>query len=264
VKNIKNPVQDAFVRELAVVVGALIASDTTVGEATSQQGGQWTATLNFSGPVSGTCTIALDEGGIVAVTRALLGGDGETPEDAMAGTVRELLTQAAAAVGNESELRGLAVEVGSVSFYESLQFPPAAFTRAITSPLLAAPVIVAIDGSLAEPDEAVEPIVEVPHHHHHDEDVTAMAGVGDRIGVILDIDLPVVVRFGRTDLPLRQLTRLGPGSVIDLGRSADDPVELLVSDRVIARGEVVIVSGNYGVRILDVVSPTDRMRSMEA
>lgn len=85
-----------------------------------------------------------------------------------------------------------------------------------------------------------------------------------RIDVILDIDLPVVVRFGHTELPLRALTRLGPGSVIELGRSLDDPVEVMVSDRVIARGEVVVVGGNYGIRILDVVSTSERMRSMEA
>jgi flagellar motor switch protein FliN/FliY len=85
-----------------------------------------------------------------------------------------------------------------------------------------------------------------------------------RIEVILDIDLPVVVRFGHTQMPLRALTRLGPGSVIDLGRSPDDPVEVMVSDRVIARGEVVVVGGNYGIRILDVVSASERMQSMEA
>jgi flagellar motor switch protein FliN/FliY len=85
-----------------------------------------------------------------------------------------------------------------------------------------------------------------------------------RIDVILDIDLPVIVRFGHTELPLRTLSRLGPGSVIDLGRSPDDPVEVMVSDRVIAQGEVVIVGGNYGIRILDVVSPSERMRTMEA
>ena len=85
-----------------------------------------------------------------------------------------------------------------------------------------------------------------------------------RIDVILDIDLPVVVRFGRTEMPIRSLARLGPGSVVDLGRSPDDPVEVVVSGRVVATGEVVIVSGNYGIRILDVVSPSERVRSMEA
>jgi flagellar motor switch protein FliN/FliY len=90
------------------------------------------------------------------------------------------------------------------------------------------------------------------------------AKLEERIDVILDIDLPLVVRFGRTELPLKALTRLGPGSVIDLGRSPDDPVEVLVSNRVVARGEVVIVSGSYGIRIIDVVSQRERVRSMEA
>lgn len=94
-------------------------------------------------------------------------------------------------------------------------------------------------------------------------ELEASPSVHSRIDVILDIDLPVVVRFGHTELPLRALTRLGPGSVIDLGRTPDDPAEVMVSDRVVARGEVVIVGGNYGIRILDVVSPSERMRSME-
>ena len=85
----------------------------------------------------------------------------------------------------------------------------------------------------------------------------------DRIDVILDIDLPLTVRFGRTELPLKALTRLGPGSIIDLGRSPDDPVDLVVSNQVVAKGEVVIVGGNYGIRILDVVSQRERMRSVE-
>ena len=84
------------------------------------------------------------------------------------------------------------------------------------------------------------------------------------LDVIMDIDLPLVVRFGRTELPLRTLTTLGPGSVIDLGRSPDEPVEILISNRVVARGEVLIMSGNYGVRIQEVVSPAERARSLEA
>ena len=98
------------------------------------------------------------------------------------------------------------------------------------------------------------------------QDVTAAApmppadNAAGRVGVILGIDLPVVVRFGRTELPIRTLAKLGPGSVIELGRSPGDPVEMLVSDRVVARGEVVIVGGNYGIRIVDVVSNPFRER----
>ena len=57
---------------------------------------------------------------------------------------------------------------------------------------------------------------------------------------------------------------LGPGSVIDLGRSPDEPVEILISNRVVARGEVLIMAGNYGVRLQEVVSPAERARSLEA
>jgi flagellar motor switch protein FliN len=83
------------------------------------------------------------------------------------------------------------------------------------------------------------------------------------LDVIMDIDLPLIVRFGRTELPLKKLTALGPGSVIDLERSPDEPVEILISNRVVARGEVVIVSGNYGVRVREVISPVERARSLE-
>jgi flagellar motor switch protein FliN/FliY len=81
-----------------------------------------------------------------------------------------------------------------------------------------------------------------------------------RIGVILGIDLPVIVRFGRTELPLRTLAKLAPGSVIELGRAPGDPVDMLVSDRIVARGEVVIVGGNYGIRIVEVMSNPFRER----
>jgi flagellar motor switch protein FliN len=252
-------VQGALARELAVVVGALTASETTLAEATPQGAGHWTATITVSGPVNGVCTIALDAAGVDAVTHALL-GETDTPEETIAGTVRELLTQAASAVANGPDSNGLIVEVGMAEPYEGLQLPPTAFTRAISSPLLTVPLVVSIDGVLMPAMTAVG-----------GGRAAAQAGVdgdgeglGNRIDVILDIELPVIVRFGRTELALRTLTRLSPGSVIDLGRSPDDPVELLVGDRVIARGEVVIVGGNYGVRVLDVVSPSERVRSMEA
>lgn len=82
--------------------------------------------------------------------------------------------------------------------------------------------------------------------------------------LVLDVELPLVVRFGRTVMSLKALSGLGPGSIVDMGRSPDEPVELLVSDKVIAYGEVVIVDGSYGLRITDLVSRSDRLRAVEA
>lgn len=91
----------------------------------------------------------------------------------------------------------------------------------------------------------------------------ASAG-GDNLDVILDIDLPMVVRFGETQLPLQALVEFGPGAVIDLGRSPDEPVDVLVSGKLVARGEVVVVGGNYGVRITEVASRVERIRQIGA
>jgi flagellar motor switch protein FliN len=76
---------------------------------------------------------------------------------------------------------------------------------------------------------------------------------GSPLDVILDIDLQMVVRFGQTEMTVEALTRIGEGSVIDLGRSPHEPVDLLVAGRLMARGEVVVVAGHYGIRIIELV-----------
>lgn len=73
----------------------------------------------------------------------------------------------------------------------------------------------------------------------------------ERLEAVLDFDLPLIVRFGRSVMSLKALAALGPGAVVDLGRSPDQPVELVMAEKVIALGEVVVVGGNYGVRITE-------------
>jgi len=65
-------------------------------------------------------------------------------------------------------------------------------------------------------------------------------------------------------MSVKALSGLGPGSIVDMNRSPDDLVEIVVSDQVIARGEVVVVAGNYGVRVTELLSPADRVRALEA
>lgn len=90
------------------------------------------------------------------------------------------------------------------------------------------------------------------------------ADAASPMDLLLDVELPVSVSFGRTRLPLEDLLKLGAGSVIELGRNIDDPVELIVNNRVVALGEVVVVDGNYGVRIQQVASRADRLRTGSA
>jgi flagellar motor switch protein FliN len=75
---------------------------------------------------------------------------------------------------------------------------------------------------------------------------------------VLDVELDVIVRFGVTSKPLRDVVQMGVGTMIELNRAVDEPVELLVNGRPLARGEVVVVDGYYGVRITEMGSPADR------
>jgi len=82
---------------------------------------------------------------------------------------------------------------------------------------------------------------------------------GSALDLLLDIELPVTLRFGRTRMTLSELMDLNRGSVIDFGQSAEAPVEVMVNGRVVARGEAVMVQGNYGVRISQIESRRDRL-----
>jgi flagellar motor switch protein FliN/FliY len=73
--------------------------------------------------------------------------------------------------------------------------------------------------------------------------------------LVMDVELNVSLRFGQCQLPLRDVLDLASGSVIELDRDVDDLVELLLDGKVIARGEAVIVDGNYGLRVTEIPEP---------
>lgn len=80
--------------------------------------------------------------------------------------------------------------------------------------------------------------------------------------LLLEVEMPVSVSFGRAQLPLRDILKLNSGSIVELNRTINEPVEVIVNNCVIARGEVVVVEGNYGVRIQHVVSKEERLRTL--
>ena len=77
----------------------------------------------------------------------------------------------------------------------------------------------------------------------------------NNLELVLDVELNAVLRFGQRQLTLREVLGLKCGSVIELDRRVDEPVELLIDGRVIARGEASIVDGNYGLRVTEIVRP---------
>jgi flagellar motor switch protein FliN len=82
----------------------------------------------------------------------------------------------------------------------------------------------------------------------------------DNLSMLLDVPLAVKLRFGQRRLPLREILQLASGTVIELDRNAEEPVELMLEERLIARGEVVVVDGCYGLRVTEVCRNTERLR----
>ncbi len=122
-----------------------------------------------------------------------------------------------------------------------------AIDMALTIDEALAAEICALGASEPEPAAAPAPPPEVPPA---------------KIDLILDVTLPIAVELGRARMQIQDILKLAPGSVITLDKSAGDPVELFINDRAIAKGEVVIIDENFGVRLTSIVTATERIRTL--
>lgn len=93
---------------------------------------------------------------------------------------------------------------------------------------------------------------------------TKSTAIKDRnLDLILDIPLKVTVELGRTKMPVSELLNLTQGSVIELAKLAGEPMEVLVNDKLIARGEAVVVNEKFGVRLTDIISTRERVEQLK-
>jgi flagellar motor switch protein FliN/FliY len=85
---------------------------------------------------------------------------------------------------------------------------------------------------------------------------------GNDINMILDIPVQLTVELGRTRIPIRHILQLAQGSVVELDALAGEPMDVLVNGFLIAQGEVVVVNDKFGIRLTDIVTPSERMRRL--
>ena len=90
----------------------------------------------------------------------------------------------------------------------------------------------------------------------------AAPAYGPGLELLLDVELEATLRFGCREMPLGEILELGPGDVVQLDRHVSDPVDLIVGDKIVARGEVVLVNGNFGLRVTEVAAPRKRLESI--
>ena len=111
-------------------------------------------------------------------------------------------------------------------------------------------------------ETAVEEKEEVIDEEGSVETAGEESGEPASLDLILDIPLAVTVELGRSKMLINDLLQLGQGSVIELTKLVGDPLEVLVNDKLVARGEVVVVNEKFGVRLTDIVTPMERVKSL--
>lgn len=94
------------------------------------------------------------------------------------------------------------------------------------------------------------------------DDLRESATSARGLDLLLDVELEASLRFGSREMPLSQVVELGPGDVVQLDRHISDPVDLVVGDKIVARGEVVLVNGNFGLRVTEVAEPRKRLENI--
>lgn len=88
------------------------------------------------------------------------------------------------------------------------------------------------------------------------------SGAGGNYDLLMEVELDAMVRFGSREMELGEVLELGPGDVVELDRHVTDPVDLIVGDKIVARGEVVLMNGNFGLRVTEVAEPMRRLESI--
>jgi flagellar motor switch protein FliN/FliY len=231
----------AFTDELAAGWSSRLGHTLVLAPAGATAGPGWIVTVAVSGAANGLLAVWFGRESARACARVALGGDAEPDDPSVTNLLENLVAHAAANLETSAVGAGLtigATDVRAGACPADAQGFAASVTDQVSCQFAVEVRLSAASGTAATSDRRLE--------------------------AVLDVDLPLIVRFGRAVMPLRAVADLGPGSVVDMGRSPDDPVELLVGERVIARGEVVIVAGNYGVRITELMGGREGAPELEA
>lgn len=276
-------------QRLAKGLEVILASLAGKATATFRDARSPEALLALPGPVaalafrlsrgaSGQVTLVLPGAAALGMVKLLLGEDspagptapGAEEEDAL----RELANQIAGAlatavgevrgssVGFEGPTaqwlseggRGLTCEPGSVALVVAVSAGSLAAEVFLAVPrgaLVSGPSTALGTGAAAPRGADLPPLTETPTRKD-----------GNGIDLLLDISLPLTVELGRTRMMIRDILHLAPGSVLELDKLAGEPVEILINEKSIARGEVVVIDENFGVRLTSIVTPSERVTNL--
>lgn len=198
--------------------------------------------ITLDGALRGNCFIEFYQPQIAALSAKLAKNPGANPAAVLHDLMAQSMTRLSAALAPRFGEVQLRIEPVSGLAFGGMYAVP---VRAAADPA-GAPMLLYFDASLlaslcAAPGSA--------------QDAAAPAVDPLNLKLVMDVELNVSLRFGQRQLPLREVLELASGSVVELDRMVNEPVELLLDGKLIARGEAVIVDGNYGLRVTEIPQP---------
>lgn len=239
--------------------------------------------LSFSGPASGKGLILVPPSLATALGDMMLGGDGEGKEemndedlDALKEIISNITGAMSTTLASQKELPKFTIKAEDAQFIEDngdvdLDAYSKIFVFTFTLGSINSLIMFAIDTAIAEALDgpSAPATVSTPSSNtSHSSDTEGYTRKLDdaemkNIELILDVKLPVRVRIGKKKMLLKDVLSMDIGSVIELNQLANDPLDILVDDNVIAQGEVVIVDGNFGVQITSIGTKRDRLTKLK-
>lgn len=202
---------------------------------------------SLDGDVEGKFIVALDS----LIFEAALLGEGSDQRDGWGEILREIAEAAA------GELLAASGKKCRVSSFEPVEKSGVA-TRSFELKTAANSWNLHVRDELRVSQEAVAKAEVSRSCEIPDQKSELSAGVE----LLLDVELEAALRFGCCEMPLGEILELGPGDVVELDRHVTDPVDLIVGNKIVARGDVVLVDGNFGLRVTEVAAPQKRLESI--
>lgn len=203
----------------------------------------------LSGDLMGQFTVVLDP----RIVDAPLLGDGVDQGKAWKEILREV---AEAAAGELLADAGVKCRIESIRRIELRESVRCNFQ--LTSGEQSWHLAIRDEVGCARADSSTEELCEVPGPDAKISHPSLSAGVE----LLLDVEIEAALRFGCCEMSLGEILELGPGAIIELDRHVSDPVDLIVGDKIVARGDVVLVNGNFGLRVTEIAMPQKRLESI--
>jgi flagellar motor switch protein FliN len=240
--------------------------------------------ITVSGDVDAKILIAMPPTLATSLGDLMLGGEGESKNemndddiDATKEIISNIMGAVSTSLGAQKEMPAISLKVettefinedGEINLDDFNKMYVYNFSLGSISSLLMLIVDEKFENTFLHPQDStassVQPASAASHESSEESTKTFDSNEMKNISLIMDVKLPLRVRIGRKKMLLKDVLSMDIGSVVELNQLANDPLDILVDDHVIAQGEVVIVDGNFGVQITEIGSKKERLKRLKS